>query len=105
MNIVISVISIAIIITDISQMKSRILCLSIVQPLRCNQCGSFDVDRLTKNPLFFSHLIVSENHCNLSSIGIDLTGEACLQFTSESANQIERNKVAVHVVSLVVCCL
>ena len=105
MKIVTAVISIAIASTDISQMKSKILCLSIVQPLSCNQCGSFDVDRLAENPLLFSHLIVCEDNCDFSSIGIDLTSETSLEFTSESTNQIERNIVAVHVVSLVVCCV
>lgn len=105
MKIVTAVISIAIASTDISQMKCKIFSLSIIQPLCCDQFESLDVDRLAEDPLFLANFIVCEDDCNLSSIGIDLAGEACLQFTSESANQIERNKVAVHVVSLVLCCV
>ena len=103
MKIVTSVISIAIIITDISQMKSRILCLSIVQPLRCDLFERLDIDRLAEDTLFLPDFIVSENHCDVSGFRFNLAGETRFQFTSESTDQIERNKVAVHVFSLVDC--
>ena len=105
MNIVTSVISIAIIITDISQIKSRILCLSIVQPLRCNQCGSFDVDRLAEDSLFLPDLFTGEDNSQLSSICLDTTREAYLVLTSKGADEIEGNLKAVHCVSLVCCCV
>lgn len=105
MKIVTSVISIAIIITDISQMKSRILCLSIVQPLRCDLFERLNVNRLAEDTLFLPDFIVSENHCDVSGFRFHFTSKASLEFTSERANQIERNKVAVHCVSLVLCCV
>ena len=105
MNIVTSVISIAIIITDISQMKSRILCLSIVQPLCCDQFESLDVDRLAEDPLFLADFIVSKDHGDLCGICIDTTREAYLVLTSKGTDEIEGNVKAVHCVSLVLCCV
>jgi len=105
MKIVTAVISIAIASTDISQMKSRILCLSIIQPLCCDQFESLDVDRLAEDPLFLADFIVSKDHGDLCSIGIDTTREAYLVLTSKGADEIEGNVKAVHFVSLVVCCL
>ena len=105
MNIVTSVISIAIIITDTSQMKSRILCLSIVQPLCCDQFESLDVDSLAEDSLFLPDLFTGEDNSQLSSICLDATREAHLVLTSKGANDIEGNVEAVHFVSLVLCCV
>jgi len=105
MKIMTAVISIAIASTDISQMKSRILCLSIIQPLCCDQFESLDVDRLTEDPLFLANFIVSKDHGDLCGICIDAAREAYLVLTSKGANEIKRNMEAVHCVSLVVCCV
>ena len=105
MKIVTSVISIAIIITDISQMKCKILSLRIVQPLCCDQFESLDVDSLAKDSLFLPDLFTGEDNSQLSSICLDTTREAHLVLTSEGANNIERNMEAVHCVGLVCCCV
>ena len=89
MKIVTAVISIAIASTDISQMKSRILCLSIVQPLRCDLFERLNVNRLAEDTLFLPDFIVSENHCDVSGFRFHFTSKASLEFTSERANQIK----------------
>ena len=105
MKIVTAVISIAIATTDISQMKCKILSLSIIQPLCCDQFESLDVDRLAEDPLFLADFIVSKDHGDLCGICIDAAREAYLVLTSKGANEIEGNVKAVHCISLVCCCV
>ena len=118
-KIVTSVTSIAIAITDNSQIQSKILCLSIVCPcLLCRSLSQYlttisasgqlkclNIYSLAEDSFLFSYLFASKDNSQLSIVCIDATRETDLVVTSERTDNVKRYVEAIHCVCLVVCCV